>query len=223
MSFSYWDPKNLLYLSHWREYQELRQDMTSQQLGLSLNALSQGITKGENFLSVPMYHLRRSDWSPNMRKFQTHPQGLAERESKSREIMSQAEEQEKSRDEGSKPEKKSRKPCSEGYYCTCGLSKDNAYKINTILKKKNLEFMLALRGFSFQIRETQTPITRKRAFKFVCKYNGSCDAVFDRSWNLLDHCRMHYRIKPYQCPRCDKRFTQRGNLGKHIATHETPK
>ncbi|CAI2386868.1 unnamed protein product [Moneuplotes crassus] len=116
--------------------------MTSQQLGLSLNALSQGITKGENFLSVPMYHLRRSDWSPNMRKFQTHPQGLAERESKPREIMIQAEEQEKSRDERSKPQKKSIKPCSGGYYCTCGLSKDDAYKINTILKKKKMNSCL---------------------------------------------------------------------------------
>eukprot|EP00344_Euplotes_crassus_P007931 CAMPEP_0196995222 /NCGR_PEP_ID=MMETSP1380-20130617/1384_1 /TAXON_ID=5936 /ORGANISM="Euplotes crassus, Strain CT5" /LENGTH=177 /DNA_ID=CAMNT_0042410839 /DNA_START=295 /DNA_END=829 /DNA_ORIENTATION=+ len=66
-----------------------------------------------------------------------------------------------SEDTAKKPTRKRRssstKPCSNGHFCTCGLSEDDAYKVNTILKKKNLHFMLGLTMFHYEIREKQTP------------------------------------------------------------------
>mmetsp|Transcript_25731 Transcript_25731/g.22834 ORF Transcript_25731/g.22834 Transcript_25731/m.22834 type:complete len:85 (+) Transcript_25731:151-405(+) len=43
-----------------------------------------------------------------------------------------------------------------------------------------------------------------------------------RTWNLLDHIRMHYGIKPYQCNFCSRSFTQKGNMRKHLIQHYQP-
>ena len=53
-----------------------------------------------------------------------------------------------------------------------------------------------------------------------CGYEG-CDKQFSKSWNFMDHARMHEGIKPYKCFLCDKRFTQKGNLMKHERMHKT--
>lgn len=53
---------------------------------------------------------------------------------------------------------------------------------------------------------------------YVCKYEN-CDKRFTKTWNLLDHVRMHEGIRPFQCPHCPKSFTQKGNLKKHQIQH----
>ena len=54
-----------------------------------------------------------------------------------------------------------------------GKRNRDAYKVNTMLKKKNLEFMLELKRFPYEIRDKQTPITGRRTFEFICKHEGS--------------------------------------------------
>ena len=49
-----------------------------------------------------------------------------------------------------------------------------------------------------------------------------CQKEFLRTWNLLDHLRMHYRERPFICQFCRKTFTQRGNLRKHLLQHYMP-
>lgn len=44
----------------------------------------------------------------------------------------------------------------------------------------------------------------------------------ETTWNMLDHARMHKGVKPYSCPYCGKRFTQKGNMRKHAKLHLTP-
>ena len=56
---------------------------------------------------------------------------------------------------------------------------------------------------------------------YICKYEG-CDKEFTKTWNLLDHVRMHEGIKPFTCNLCSKTFTQKGNLKKHyIVQHSS--
>ncbi|CAI2359124.1 unnamed protein product [Moneuplotes crassus] len=57
--------------------------------------------------------------------------------------------------------------------------------------------------------------------EYICGY-GSCRKVFLRVWNLLDHLRMHEKVKPFHCSYCDRKFTQKGNLKKHEKQHLTP-
>mmetsp|Transcript_9501 Transcript_9501/g.10734 ORF Transcript_9501/g.10734 Transcript_9501/m.10734 type:complete len:175 (+) Transcript_9501:322-846(+) len=104
-------------------------------------------------------------------------------------------------------------------FCTCGFSDLDTIAINTLLSRNNIEYLERLKEFSYEISQRETPITKKRAYIFVCKHKGSCNKEFERSWNLLDHCRMHKGIKPYQCGECGKQFTQKCNLGKHFAKY----
>ena len=49
---------------------------------------------------------------------------------------------------------------------------------------------------------------------YICKYDG-WNKEFNKTWNLLDHVRMHEGIKPHKCKIWGKTFTQKGNLKKH--------
>ena len=53
---------------------------------------------------------------------------------------------------------------------------------------------------------------------YQCGYDG-CNKQFNKTWNLVDHLRMHEGIKPYRCHLCEKLFTQKGNLQKHMKQH----
>ncbi|CAI2366042.1 unnamed protein product [Moneuplotes crassus] len=53
---------------------------------------------------------------------------------------------------------------------------------------------------------------------YQCGYSN-CTKQFSKTWNLVDHLRMHEGIKPYKCHICYKLFTQKGNLQKHLKQH----
>lgn len=59
-----------------------------------------------------------------------------------------------------------------------------------------------------------SPTQHKFKINYICRYEG-CDKTFTKTWNLLDHVRMHEGIKPYKWKLCSKEFTQKGNLKKH--------
>ena len=61
-------------------------------------------------------------------------------------------------------------------------------------------------------------VTHKEKISYVCKYN-EWNKVFTKTWNLLDHVRMHEGIRPFKCKHWPKSFTQKGNLKKHQIQH----
>lgn len=46
-----------------------------------------------------------------------------------------------------------------------------------------------------------------------------CKKKFLRRSNLIDHLRLHAKVKLFQCTECDKSFVQAGNLKSHMRTH----
>ena len=77
----------------------------------------------------------------------------------------------------------------------------------------------ALRGYKYKIIYTNEANRRKTHFK--CTFEG-CHKVFSKTWNFLDHARMHEGMKPFVWDVCSKTFTQKGNMLKHKRQHTMP-
>lgn len=74
-----------------------------------------------------------------------------------------------------------------------------------------------LKGYKFKYRYLTNCTRRKRVI--VWMYD-KCNHEFKKTWNFLDHARMHLGEKPYSCNLWDLTFTQRGNMIKHIRLHK---
>lgn len=87
--------------------------------------------------------------------------------------------------------------------------------VQKLSKRSNEEY----KKFTHQISYQQTNIPKRRKRIIHCKYKD-CTATFNKTWNFVDHARMHLGIRPYKCHIWGKRFTQSGNMKKHLATHK---
>ena len=89
------------------------------------------------------------------------------------------------------------------------------------ITKRNAKYLHELQKYPHKVEERYDSDSDKFVPTFVWEYGGNCGAEFQRSWNLLDHLYMHYGIKPYGCHICSQRFTQKGNLNKHLLKHKS--
>ncbi|CAI2361524.1 unnamed protein product [Moneuplotes crassus] len=85
----------------------------------------------------------------------------------------------------------------------------------------NVENLQALEGYPYSSAVHPNSKNGKMVMVYKCEFN-ECHKTFMRTWNLLDHIRMHYGIRPYVCKFCGKGFTQKGNMRKHLIQHEKP-
>jgi uncharacterized Zn-finger protein len=91
---------------------------------------------------------------------------------------------------------------------------------NKQLSKSEIN-LLILQNYEYEAVEKKNPITGHPYTVFRCIYKN-CLKEMETTWNMLDHARMHKGVKPYACPYCSKRFTQKGNMRKHAKLHLTP-
>ncbi|CDW79102.1 zinc finger protein zic 3 [Stylonychia lemnae] len=64
------------------------------------------------------------------------------------------------------------------------------------------------------------PQRKRWQSQFLCKFEN-CNSIIKKWGNLFDHLRAHVNERPYKCPvdGCDRAFTQKSNLEKHMKTH----
>ena len=85
----------------------------------------------------------------------------------------------------------------------------------------NLANLEQLKNYPYSAEYQRNPRNGKMMIVYKCEYDG-CGKEFLRTWNLLDHIRMHFGERPFTCQFCGKGFTQRGNMRKHLQQHYLP-
>ena len=82
----------------------------------------------------------------------------------------------------------------------------------------NLKNLDQLKHYNYSQEFRRNPKNGKMIIVYTWGY-PECGKEFLRTWNLLDHVRMHCGIKPYVCHLWTKSFTQIGNMRKHVQQH----
>ena len=72
-----------------------------------------------------------------------------------------------------------------------------------------------LKGHQYEIVENPDRESCRNSRIYICKY-GDCRKSFTKTWNLVDHFRIHTKEKPFECEVCKKKFSQKCNLKRHI-------
>ncbi|CAI2386186.1 unnamed protein product [Moneuplotes crassus] len=119
-------------------------------------------------------------------------------------------------------------------YCLCGLNGSvnmnglNSYCTTSSKHEKSSEQRktrctpktesesTTLKGYRFRFRH-ETINGRKRKI-IQCQYDG-CSKEFTKTWSFLYHARMHEGEKPFECNICERKFSQKSNLTKHMKHH----
>ena len=90
--------------------------------------------------------------------------------------------------------------------------------VQNLTSETNLKNLEQLRFYKYSQEFRKNLKNNKVVIIYICGH-PECGKEFMRTWNLLDHVRMHAGVKPYSCFKCGKSFTQVGNLRKHIQQH----
>lgn len=76
-----------------------------------------------------------------------------------------------------------------------------------------------LQGHQYKIEVNPNARNEGNSLLYICDYEN-CGKVFHKTYNLVYHFRVHTKEKPFCCRICQKRFSQNGNLKKHMEIHQ---
>mmetsp|Transcript_15000 Transcript_15000/g.13165 ORF Transcript_15000/g.13165 Transcript_15000/m.13165 type:complete len:163 (-) Transcript_15000:94-582(-) len=72
--------------------------------------------------------------------------------------------------------------------------------------------------YKFNTEYIKNDATGRTLRYYICGYDN-CSRKFNKTWNFIDHVRIHTGEKPYKCNICAKEFAQKGNYNKHRNIH----
>lgn len=77
-----------------------------------------------------------------------------------------------------------------------------------------------LKGHKYELKFEYNATSKRSRRILIWKYDN-CNKEFVKTWNIVDHFRIHTKESPFWCKICNKEFTQRGNLRKHMDKHKS--
>lgn len=99
-----------------------------------------------------------------------------------------------------------------------GSEEYNGSKSSGLSKRNGINYKV-LEGHQYEVLPNPESNHGENTHIYIWKYDG-CGKTFTKTYNLVYHFRVHTNEKPFKCKHCDKRFSQKGNLGRHLETHE---
>jgi len=110
-----------------------------------------------------------------------------------------------------------------GYMCTIcnkGFKWKQVWKVHMSSHSESNILLCSICGFSTKHKSTmETHQNRHTGKDFVCTVTG-CSFKTARKQNLKQHIKNHNNERPYKCDKCEKTFSQKKNLTRHLALHE---
>ena len=76
-----------------------------------------------------------------------------------------------------------------------------------------------LKGHKYELKFEYNAESKRSRRVLIWKYEN-CNKEFIKTWNIVDHFRIHTKESPFSWKFCNKEFTQRGNLRKHLEKHK---
>lgn len=89
---------------------------------------------------------------------------------------------------------------------------------DNISQGEGVPLLEKLKGHPCKTEHVYNPSTKRMNKIITCLY-PNCGKKFNKTWNILDHFKVHTGDKPYKWKNCKKTFSQKGNLTKHLKLH----
>jgi len=104
--------------------------------------------------------------------------------------------------------------------CGKGFKWKQVLKVHMATHSDTATFLCSLCGFSTKHKSTmETHQNRHVGKDFACTYPG-CNFKTARKQNLKQHMKNHNNEASFSCSKCEKSFSQKKNLTRHLAFHE---
>lgn len=98
---------------------------------------------------------------------------------------------------------------------------ENLRKVSDELSVSSDDEYEKLKGHPCSTTHSYNKSTKRMNKVITWNYNG-WGKQFSKTWNILDHFKVHTGERPYTCETCGKAFSQKGNLSKHKKLHLRP-
>ena len=85
-------------------------------------------------------------------------------------------------------------------------------------KGKRIPIKEKLKMHPWDIQQSYNSDTKRINKVLTCLYDG-CGKKFTKTWNIIDHFKVHTGLKPFSCKSWLREFSQKGNLTKHLKIH----
>lgn len=77
-----------------------------------------------------------------------------------------------------------------------------------------------LKGHKYELKFEYNPESKRSRRVIIWRYDN-WNKEFVKTWNIVDHFRIHTKENPFKCKIWEKDFTQKGNLKKHLKKHKS--